>query len=132
MGWVIDLPQSGERIIQEPTLKEGVVIFVSTIPSSSPCAAGGSSVVYQFLACSGARSTTPQFDSNGDGLIDETDKIPTTEGPLPPSGLTFDTGLFGPLLIGPRMYFQDPTGQTPNIPSPPVTAGMFYWRVLGM
>jgi len=131
MGWVVDLAQSGERSIQEPTLREGVVIFVSTIPSNSPCVAGGSSVVYKFRACSGGRTAAPQFDIGGDEHIDDSDKITTTGGPLPPSGQFFSSALFGPLPIGPWLYFNDPEGQLPKIPDLPVRAGMFYWRVLG-
>ncbi|WP_419656472.1 uncharacterized protein Dvar_55660 [Desulfosarcina variabilis str. Montpellier] len=132
MGWVIDLTKSGERIVQMPMIKEEIVVFVSTIPSSSPCDAGGSSLVYQFLSCSGARSPSPQFDVNNNNLIGDDDVITTAEGPLPPSGESYATTLFGPLLIGPRMYFQDPTGQIPEVPTTAVLPGMFYWRVLGL
>jgi hypothetical protein len=74
MGWFFDLPEKGERGIREPQLRMGVAVLISTIPSSSPCEAGGSSVLYQVSACSGGWTDEPQFDVNGDGKIDEEDR----------------------------------------------------------
>ncbi|MES2353093.1 MAG: PilC/PilY family type IV pilus protein [Pseudomonadota bacterium] len=42
-GWYMDLPITGERIVTNPTLAVGALIFTSNIPSSDVCTAGGSS-----------------------------------------------------------------------------------------
>ncbi len=43
-GWYLDLPDTGERMITQPSLGLGVVTFTSNIPSGTdPCLPGGSS-----------------------------------------------------------------------------------------
>jgi len=126
MGWVFDLPGDGERSIREPTLRMGVAVFVSTIPSSSPCDAGGSSVVYQVSACSGGRTEDPQFDVSGDGKIDDADLIDDQ----PPTGEEFDEMLFEPIEIGDLLYFSDSGGGINPMTVPPNLVGMQFWRVI--
>ena len=75
VGWVFDLPTAGERGVREPNLSQGVAELISITPSDSPCEAGGSSMLYRVSACSGGYTDTPQFDVNGDGKIDENDRI---------------------------------------------------------
>ncbi|RJP36000.1 MAG: hypothetical protein C4548_16610 [Desulfobacteraceae bacterium] len=126
MGWVFDLPVDGERGIREPMLRMGVAILTSVIPSSSPCDAGGSSVVYMVNACTGGRTNYPQFDIDGDG-IDEDDLI---DG-LPPTGLEFDQILYPPIEIGDSdLYFSDSQGGITPLPVPPNLMGMQFWRVI--
>ncbi|RFO97567.1 hypothetical protein DIC66_06795 [Rhodoferax lacus] len=40
-GWVVDLPDSGERINVDPFIVAGTLVFVSNVPSNSACQAGG-------------------------------------------------------------------------------------------
>ena len=132
MGWVFDLPDSGERVIQTPKLQSGVMIGISTIPSSSPCDAGGSSVIWALNACTGGGTFQPFFDYDDDGDIDEDDTISGE----PPTGKKIPK-IFIPdiLLLDPgKMYYADPD----NPDGPPVEEedawtdpiGMFYWRML--
>lgn len=131
MGWFFDLPASGERGIREPLLRaNGVAVMISTIPSDSPCEAGGSSVLYQLDACTGGRTEEPQFDYNGDQKIDENDLINTGNENLPPTGLSDSKILFEPLEIGDMLYLSDSEAgitleKVPNVPT-----GMLYWRML--
>lgn len=127
MGWVFDLPVTGERGIREPMLRMGVAIMTSIIPSSSPCDAGGSSVVYMVNACTGGRTYDPQFDIDGDGDIDADDLI---DG-LPPTGLEFDQILYPPIEIGSTdLYFTDSSGGITPLQVPPNLMGMQFWRVI--
>ncbi len=131
MGWVFDLPESGERSLREITLRSGVAIFISTIPSDSPCAAGGSSVIYQLKACSGARSDDSLFDIDDDGEITIEDVLGVSGSELTVSGKKVDKILFELLDISDDAYTQDSDG---NIEQETLTTnkqGMFYWRVLG-
>ncbi len=61
MGWHIDLPEIGERSLLQPTLTAGAAILISTIPSGSPCEAGGSSGTYIVSAISGGRYPSPRL-----------------------------------------------------------------------
>ena len=75
-GWYFDLPLSGERVVSNPLIREGRVIYIAFTPEeASPCEAGGSSVLMQMDACSGGRTADPMFDIDGDGYIDEDDLI---------------------------------------------------------
>ncbi len=42
-NWYIDLTDSGERVNVDPQVAQGVLTFVSNVPESSACSAGGSS-----------------------------------------------------------------------------------------
>lgn len=74
-GWYVDLPISGERIIEPVLLRSNVVFFVTMIPDDDPCSAGG----YGFLMALDARTgQAPQFpviDLNGDNDFDDADLI---------------------------------------------------------
>ncbi len=53
-GWYIDLPGSGERVLSEPILAAGMLLFPSVIPKAQPCSGGCGGFVYAVNAYSGA------------------------------------------------------------------------------
>jgi type IV pilus assembly protein PilY1 len=75
VGWYFDLPDPKERVVQDVLIRSGRAIVISSIPNTNPCAAGGSSWLYELDANSGGRLDTPQFDINNDNVIDENDLI---------------------------------------------------------
>ncbi len=75
LGWYMDLPDDGERMVRRPVVRSNVFTFVANIPEKSPCTAGGRSYLYQVDACSGGWPEEPQFDLDGDGDFDEDDLI---------------------------------------------------------
>ena len=132
LGWVIDLPESGERSIYQPSLSNFVAMFVSTIPSSSACDAGGSSVVYQLSACSGGRTSIPVFDVNADGEITDVDVIVVGGVTVQVSGMKFESALLPPSSIGDITILPDSGGNMNSIPGLFPQSGMFFWRVLDL
>jgi len=42
-GWVLDLPEAGERVNVEMKLSLGGLVFTSNVPEAIPCSAGGHS-----------------------------------------------------------------------------------------
>jgi type IV pilus assembly protein PilY1 len=44
-NWLVDLPESRERVNVDPQLVSGTLLVASNIPSSSSCAAGGTSYI---------------------------------------------------------------------------------------
>ena len=75
VGWYFDLPTAGERSIQDFVIYGNAVIAISSVPSDSPCAAGGDSIIYALDRCTGGAMNEPFWDSNGDGVIDSNDLI---------------------------------------------------------
>ncbi len=74
-GWYIDLPETGERVHQEPILRNDRVIFTTVTPSSDHCEAGGSSWLLEINAADGSRTNTGVFDYNGDRSINNGDLV---------------------------------------------------------
>lgn len=81
VGWYLDLlsPNSPsrqtERVVEMPILNNGKIIFVTLIPSDSPCEPGGTSWLMEMDPFSGGRLDTTIYDANGDGNIDDADKV---------------------------------------------------------
>lgn len=99
-GWYMDLltppypsgTYQGERVIANPRVRAGSVIFVTIVPSADPCAAGGKTRVMQLNAITGARPEMTPFDLNRDNRFNDSDLATVTlsDGtrvPLPVSSL---------------------------------------------
>lgn len=80
-GWYIDLlqppegTQQGERSVVMPMLNFGRITFTTLIPSIDPCEAGGRNWLVLLNAENGGMISPPQFDTNGDGKLDGSDRI---------------------------------------------------------
>jgi type IV pilus assembly protein PilY1 len=79
-GWYMDLlppsaTASGERVVSRPLLKYDRVIFVTVLPSSDQCTAGGSSWIMELELITGGRTTLSAFDFDGDGDFDAGDAL---------------------------------------------------------
>ncbi|HEY4365982.1 MAG TPA: PilC/PilY family type IV pilus protein [Steroidobacteraceae bacterium] len=88
-GWYMDLVQpawydssstgyQGERVVANPILRNGRIIFATLIPSTDLCEPGGTSWLMELDALSGGRLTTTPFDLNRDGKFDENDLVEIT------------------------------------------------------
>ena len=71
LGWYIDLPESGERVHQAPTLRDGRVIFVTVTPANDPCAGEGTSWLMEVDAFNGGRLDESVFDFNKDRVFND-------------------------------------------------------------
>ncbi len=81
-GWVIDLPEAGERVNREIVLRDDLAFFVTLIPEDDVCSAGGRGWLMAIDSTTGTAPRFPVFDIDGDGDIDEGDQI---GDPLDPS-----------------------------------------------
>ena len=86
-GWRV-----GERVISKAIFPTGAlqerVRFATLIPDDDPCGSGRQGFLMDMSVLSGGRSSTPAFDVNGDGVIDENDAAGGDE----PSGIGGPTG----------------------------------------
>jgi len=79
-GWYLELesPENGaegERVVANPLLRGGRIIFTTLIPSpaTQPCDFGGTSWLMEMDAVNGKRLNESVFDLNDDGVFDESD-----------------------------------------------------------
>ncbi|MBF0379273.1 MAG: hypothetical protein HQK72_17595 [Desulfamplus sp.] len=143
VGWYFDLPITGERIREEPVIRGGVVIAVSSIPSNVPCEAGGKSVIIEADACNGGRLDKPQFDYNEDGKIDANDLIeiddpndpdPNKKIKVPPTGWIRPEMYHIPIILTvdpnerERKYFSTSLGTIRMIDEAAEQTGIYYWK----
>lgn len=136
VGWYFDLPISKERVIRNVIIRDGKLIVVTSIPKSSPCAAGGDSVLMEMDACTGGRLTEPQFDLNNDGVINSSDMITITVGgvpiTVPPTGILFPAMIYEPIILRQNdremKYFSTSAGNIIMLRERAERRGLFYWR----
>lgn len=72
-GWFIDLPGTGERIVQDAQVASGYLITASMMPIGNACDADGTGFINALDAFTGTSSGSSYFDLDGDGTTsDET------------------------------------------------------------
>lgn len=74
MGWFLDLPAQAERVVTNPMLREGRMIFTTLIPSSDPCRPSGSGWLMELDSINGGQ-ISDTFDLTGDGLFSSADRV---------------------------------------------------------
>lgn len=107
-GWYMDLLSptltpttgNGERVIADPLVRFNRAIFTTYIPSDSPCDPGGTSVLMEVDALSGARTEDSVLDINDDGIVDNQDFVTDSSGNrVPASGIYIPGTLTSPAVI---------------------------------
>ena len=94
LGWVFDLPASGERSVSEgPLLEAGVLTFTTLAPAANPCTGNTAGRMYNLSYLTGGRIERGVFDLNADGKLDASDLLTVASqitanagGKVPPSG----------------------------------------------
>jgi len=148
VGWYFNLSSSdpvrdpGARAIQSPLIRPGsggdlgIVTFVSSVPSNSDCGgSAGYSWLFQVSACNGGETDNAQFNTNGDGYVNDDDSLddPDTDAveERSPTAQYFDDMLYRPIQVGPYLYINDSSGSPPNqVLIPPNMEGIYYWRMI--
>jgi type IV pilus assembly protein PilY1 len=139
-GWYLDLnAYSGERVIGDVILRDGILIAIGFIPEQSRCSAGGESVFMELNAFTGGSIGAIQFDINDDGVVDENDlvevEIDGDTVKVPPSGLKL-TGLVQPPAIikldekREKKYMSSSGGGIVEITEKAAKTGIAYWLEL--
>ena len=70
-GWYIDLPDSGERVVQDAQMVSTFLITASIVPSGDACESGGSGYINALDAFTGTSAGGSYFDLNSDGASNE-------------------------------------------------------------
>ena len=74
-GWYMDLPTTGERIAYNPIIRDGRFVFVTLIPDTNPCEAGGTSWLMEISPFNGGSLGESPIDENGDLSFNSSDKL---------------------------------------------------------
>jgi type IV pilus assembly protein PilY1 len=80
LGWYIDLPARGERVITDPVAKSGKIIFTTFIPNTDQCAYGGTSWLIELDLATGGSVPRPVFDVDNNGAVNSADKLVPADG----------------------------------------------------
>ena len=79
-GWYINLPESGERIVQGAQVASGFLVTASMVPTGSACDADGTGYINALNAFTGTSGGGSFFDlNNRNGTKDDTvgdDNVP--------------------------------------------------------
>lgn len=88
-GWYLDLIASGnnagERVVANPLIRGGKLIFTTLVPNSDMCSYGGTSWLIEISPFNGGALTTSPFDVNNDGLFNSNDYFHFPNGVLGPA-----------------------------------------------
>lgn len=68
-GWFIDLPGTGERIVQDAQVVANFLITASIVPTGDACESGGSGFINALDAFTGTSAGGSYFDLDGDGMV---------------------------------------------------------------
>jgi len=98
-GWYIDFTvNSGERVTASPLVAGGIVFFTTFEPDiDDPCKCGGTARLYAVQYNTGCAPDSPVLDVNGDGVVDESDKI----GGAVPRSIIVGHGLPSDIIFNP-------------------------------
>ncbi|QQD17026.1 hypothetical protein I6N98_11630 [Spongiibacter nanhainus] len=104
-GWRLELlsPENGaeaERSVSRPVLRNGRIIFATIIPNENLCGFGGRSWLMELDALNGGLFADPVLDINGDGKIDDLDKVLYKGVYYPVSGIGSEELIKTPGIIG--------------------------------
>ncbi len=90
VGWYMDLPGTGERVITDPRLENGGVVFTTNAPasaSSTQCSIGFNSWLMDVNYVNGGEFTQPELDVNGDYKINSGDQVTVNGKTYNPVGM---------------------------------------------
>ena len=91
-GWYIDLPGSGERIVQDAQIVSSFLVTASVMPSGNACDADGSGFINALDAFTGTSAGGSYFDLDGDGQTDDAG-VSSPNGPLPVGSVNPGVGM---------------------------------------
>ncbi len=120
VGWYYDLPNSGERIIADTTIRAGLAIMISLDPSPTPCRPGGNSLLTFLTACDGSKPDEKVLNTTDDNILDDADEDVNRK--------ELSDIFYKPVILEDYLYFNE---EDPEV-GPSERLGVAYWRFLRM
>jgi type IV pilus assembly protein PilY1 len=133
MGWYIDLPATGERMVVPNRFQGAALIGTTRIPDATDvCRPSGKGYVMAINPFTGGRLDKTFFDATKDGLFNDSDKL-NHDGLLDiVSGLGFDSSPNNPIFVDNIMLvgLDDGSMKTIKTQGSSVEAKRMSWREL--
>jgi Tfp pilus tip-associated adhesin PilY1 len=140
-GWYLDLDvYTGERVISDVILRDGILIVIGFIPDQGRCNSGGDSVFMELNAFTGGRLAGVNFDIHDDGSVGQDDYVQIIEEDVetiyvPPSGIKLTGNIQPPAIIKlnvttEKKYLSSSDGGIVEITERAVKTGIAYWMEL--
>jgi Tfp pilus tip-associated adhesin PilY1 len=136
-GWYLDLNvYSGERVIGDVILRDGILIVIGFIPEPNRCGSGGDSVFMELNAFTGGRLAGVNFDIHDDGGVGQDDYVQILEDGetiyVPPSGIKLTGNIQPPAIIKltettEKKYLSSSDGGIVEITERAAKTGIAYW-----
>ncbi|MBW2411096.1 MAG: hypothetical protein JRF72_14960, partial [Deltaproteobacteria bacterium] len=136
-GWYLDLNvYTGERIVSDVILRDGILIVIGFIPEQSRCGSGGNSVFMELNAFTGGQLAGVQFDVHDDGSVGTDDYVEIeVDGQMvkvPPSGIKIAGNIQPPAIIklneeSEKKYLSSSSSGIVKISERAAKMGIAYW-----
>jgi Tfp pilus tip-associated adhesin PilY1 len=136
-GWYLDLDvYTGERVVSDVILRDGILIVIGFIPEQSRCNPGGESVFMELNAFTGGQLAGVQFDIHDDESVGEDDYVEIdvdgTMVKVPPSGIKLAGNIQPPAIIklnekNEKKYLSSSGGGIVEITERTAKVGIAYW-----
>ena len=146
LGWYVDLvtppyppgTAQGERVVSTPILRNGRAIFTTLVPSSDPCASGGTSWIMEVDMVTGGRLDYSVFDVNKDTQFSDADNVTVNingvDITVPVSGIQSSVGIIkAPGIVPGEVEYKYAGGSSGGIMTvleKGYTVGRQSWRQL--
>ena len=128
-GWFFELPDDGERSVTNPVVRGSLVFFNSFVPETDPCSVGGFGFRFAVNILDGGSPDEVAVDTNGDGIIDDSDKASDGAGAYDTiAAISQDGFLPEPVFIEDIVYTAETPSKVKALISPPT--GRFGWQEL--
>jgi type IV pilus assembly protein PilY1 len=72
-GWYLDLPLTGEMVVNNPYVTSDVLVASTLAPNTDPCANGVTTELLALNPYTGGATNFPALDMNNDGVVDSND-----------------------------------------------------------
>ncbi|MEO6186306.1 MAG: PilC/PilY family type IV pilus protein, partial [Steroidobacteraceae bacterium] len=131
LGWYLDLPTTGERMVVPNQFQGGALLGTSRIPDSTDvCRPSGKGFIMAINPFTGGRLEQTFFDLNGDGLFNDTDKLSVSSVLKIVSGIGFDSSPNAPIFVENVMQvsLDDGTTRTIRTQGSSVDSRRLSWR----
>jgi type IV pilus assembly protein PilY1 len=127
IGWYVDLPLTGERVITAPMLQTGRVRFATLIPNENVCAGGGAGAIVAADPYNGGKTAHNIFNVNGLNTAGMYDSIMTPAGVIK-NLIAVDSGTQAYLFAGGSLDSIQPIKIVPQQKTGGTLRGRIAWR----